>query len=492
MPTRKRAPGCLRCQERHVKCDRGTPTCNSCRNLKYPTVCEYASKRLRFRQSRYSSSVATTNVMPRELDSVRTPPANENDPGAASGASDTTHAPSLNRAGSARTLSSSFPHQSSVVSPVPSAEDTRRFSSSSLPMDGIALTPKPSVPSFIFSPLGFAPVGAAPSDSGYGIDGSSTSIDLSHPIEHVSPNTATSYQTSGDSARTLTEEIDCKVFAFYVERAGHWIDIGSPGGFFHSYVPQLALSDPLLLAACLACASHLMHLLGMVEKEVEQYYSDRVVSLMIPSLSSEKANSSNEALLATVVILRMSEQFLELSSDTQRHLQGAASLFLDGTDWSPVESNLATSCFWTYLRESIRISFLQEQPCPFDLTHLSLCEEDMTVPAPTDGVWTNRMTFLLVRVGALCWDRVRQHPTTESKSLKDLIDKWRAHLPPSFRPWCICENDNEPFPDIRYFAPWHVVAWQFYYAAKVMLAVYFPDEWANKSVHDMHRYIEVC
>jgi hypothetical protein len=151
----------------------------------------------------------------------------------------------------------------------------------------------------------------------------------------------------------------------------------------------------------------------------------------------------------------MSEQFLELSSDTQRHLQGAASLFLDGTDWSPVESDLSTSCFWTYLRESIRISFLQEQPCPFDLTHLSLCDEDMTVSAPTDGVWTNRMTFLLVRVGSLCWDRVRQHPTTDSKSLKDLIDKWRAHLPPSFRPWCIRENDNEPFPDIRYFAPWH-------------------------------------
>jgi hypothetical protein len=193
----------------------------------------------------------------------------------------------------------------------------------------------------------------------------------------------------------------------------------------------------------------------MVEKEVEQYYSDRVVSLMIPSLSSDKANSSNEALLATVVILRMSEQFLELSSDAQRHLQGAASLFLDGTDWSPVESNLSISCFWTYLRESIRISFLREQPCPFELSHLSLRDDDMTIPAPTDGVWTNRMTFLLIRVGSLCWGRARQHPTPESRSLKDLIDKWRAHLPPSFRPWCICENDNEPFPDIRYFAPWH-------------------------------------
>jgi hypothetical protein len=90
------------------------------------------------------------------------------------------------------------------------------------------LTPKPSVPPFILSPLGFSSVGAAPGDSDYGINGSSTSIDLSGPradveIEHLSPNTTTSYQTSRDSPRNLTGEIERKVFAFYVEKAGYWV-----------------------------------------------------------------------------------------------------------------------------------------------------------------------------------------------------------------------------------------------------------------------------
>jgi hypothetical protein len=57
-------------------------------------------------------------------------------------------------------------------------------------MDGIALTPKPSVPSFILSPLGFAPVGAAPSDSGYYINGSTRAPQLTYQTQlNMSPRT---------------------------------------------------------------------------------------------------------------------------------------------------------------------------------------------------------------------------------------------------------------------------------------------------------------
>ncbi|KAJ5585846.1 hypothetical protein N7450_005633 [Penicillium hetheringtonii] len=400
-------------------------------------VCEYGPKRLRFRQSRYTtSSSASADKTRRESNALREPTATSNDPGAISATSETPHAApsdhldyrshhpnSIDGSGSARILTRTTPL-------CVSAEPLHR---------------------------------RANADITYVSPGNNIS----------SPNLSPPH--------TLTDEVDCKVFAFYVESAGHWIDIGSPEGYFHSYVPQLALREPLLLAACLSCASHLMYLRGLIDKEAEQYYSDRVVSLMIPALSSDQANSSNEVLLATIVILRMSEQFLELSSDAQRHLQGAASVFLDGTDWSPVETNLATSCFWSYLRESIRISFLREQPCPFDLGHLTLREDDMTIPAATDGIWTHRMTFLIIRAGELCWASPRQYAVTEARRLKTLLEKWRAHLPPSFRPWCICENDNNPFPNIRYFAPWHV-----------MLAVYYPEDWADTNLYDMHRYIETA
>jgi hypothetical protein len=251
-PVRKRIPGCLRCQERHVKCDRGRPTCNSCRNLKYPTVCEYASKRLRFRQSRYTSSLVSSDMTRLDADSVRRPPANGNDLGATPGATDTTHAApstlpdygshhrsSIDDTGSARTLPSGH---SSVASPVPSAADSRQYSSSPLPVAGITLTPKPPVPSYCLFPLGLSPAGATPDGPGYSINGSSASVNLSHrrasvDIEHASPN-ATPYQTAPPSSRTLTEKIDCKVFAFYVERAGHWV--GAAGHLHNSILKRNA------------------------------------------------------------------------------------------------------------------------------------------------------------------------------------------------------------------------------------------------------------
>lgn len=250
MSTRKRIPGCLRCQERHVKCDRAKPTCNSCRNLKYPTVCEYGSRRLRFRQSRYTTSAsASTDMTRRESHTVQTPSANSNDPGDhISATSDTPHAApstisdygshhpsSIDGSGSTGALPSSH---SLVVSPVSSAEDTRQYSPSPLPVAGIPLTPKPPVPSYCLFPLGLSPVGATPDGSGIPINGSSVSGELSHrrasaDIAHASPST-TSYHTTSPS-RTLTEEIDCKVFAFYVECAGHWVCAASHPSFSISH-----------------------------------------------------------------------------------------------------------------------------------------------------------------------------------------------------------------------------------------------------------------
>ncbi|KAL4894226.1 hypothetical protein BDV59DRAFT_16099 [Aspergillus ambiguus] len=495
MSTRKRSPRCLRCQERHVKCDKAKPTCSSCRSLKYPAICEYASRHLRFRQSRYSSALARNNAASSEKSPPEIDLANEDDLEALSDARCVFrgHAGHLHS-----DIRADIPRFSSTAhtTEAPVRRTSQPCSITSSPKTSLASGPRQTIlPQPPVSTLALSTVGVIPADSPYGIRGSLSSVDLSQSSVTAGffPQ-ETSFRAPPEPPRTLTKELDCRVFAFYVEHAGKWIDIGSPGGYFQSYVPRLALRNSLLLTACLSCASNLMYLLGMIDKKVEQDYSDQVVSLMIPLLSSESANSSNEALLATVVILRMSEQFLELSSDAQRHLRGAASLFLDGTDWSPTESNLAISCFWTYMRESIRISFLQERPCPFELSHLSLHDDDMTTPAPDDGVWTNRITYLLVQVSSLCWGQTQtqQRPTDRSRKLNILIDNWKAHLPPSFQPWCACERDAQPFPDIRVFTPWHVVAWQFYYTAKVLLAVHYPDIRASQSLHSIHRYIEAA
>jgi hypothetical protein len=197
-----------------------------------------------------------------------------------------------------------------------------------------------------------------------------------------------------------------------------------------------------------------MYIMGSLDRSVEERYNGKVLEILIPLLSSDQATSTNEVLLATTVILRMAEQFLELGQDAQRHLNGAASLFMDGTNWPLAEHNLAIATFWTHLRESIRICFLREQAPQIDLGHLD-ATNDYTDTSVPEEVWTNRSTLLLLKVCKLCWGTNTPDAQVQANQLITSLDMWKEHLPQSFRPWSVRENREQPFPVIRYFEPWH-------------------------------------
>lgn len=232
------------------------------------------------------------------------------------------------------------------------------------------------------------------------------------------------------------------------------LDIGSPNRYFQCHVPQLAMSTSLLFFACVACASQILVLRGEIDLSLEERYSCKVLELLIPLLSSEQATSRNEALLATTVILRMSEQFLEVDGDFRRHIKEAASLFSDGRQWGLRETDLATASFWTHLRESIRVCFIYESPGELDLATLL----DRIIPSIPSGeacdeAWTNQVTYLLLHTIHLCWGDPRK-PGLSLREKQRWIEEWRVALPPSFRPWCVSEN-SMPFPRVQCFQPWH-------------------------------------
>ena len=58
-----------------------------------------------------------------------------------------------------------------------------------------------------------------------------------------------------------------------------------------------------------------MGLQGQLQQKEEVEYHDKAIAQLIPSLSSGAEPAENPALLATTVILRMSEQFSELAED---------------------------------------------------------------------------------------------------------------------------------------------------------------------------------
>lgn len=63
-------------------------------------------------------------------------------------------------------------------------------------------------------------------------------------------------------------------------------------------MPKLALHEPLLLYACLSCASHLMCLSGDVGQQAEDYYDDEVFAHSVRASCKKLHGALNSAGLA--------------------------------------------------------------------------------------------------------------------------------------------------------------------------------------------------
>ena len=58
--TRIRQPGCRHCRSHHLKCDRKRPVCSTCQRARQSVVCTYETRSLRFEHSKYSGLRART------------------------------------------------------------------------------------------------------------------------------------------------------------------------------------------------------------------------------------------------------------------------------------------------------------------------------------------------------------------------------------------------------------------------------------------------
>lgn len=214
------------------------------------------------------------------------------------------------------------------------------------------------------------------------------------------------------------------------------------------------MTEPVLYYACLAYASHVLFLKGDVDEYVQEQYQNKAIELLIPLLSPHFAPATDGALLATTVILRMSEQFSELADDAQHHLHGAYSLFATtGEKWSPFHIDVRGVAFWIYLRESIRVCFLNEHGCQFDL---DIVDDEKTTTSAPEEVWANKISYLMARLCNACWgdfdERVKESMRAE---IQTSLEEWKAQLPDTFQPWCFSCKDYEPFPVIKFLSPWH-------------------------------------
>ena len=228
----------------------------------------------------------------------------------------------------------------------------------------------------------------------------------------------------------------------------------SPERHLTETVPFLAMNAQVLYYSCLALGAHIMCLQGMINRSVEEEFQDAAINLLIPLLSEDPRTWSPGTILTTTIILRTSEQLSEIGDDAKYHLTNAFSVFAaTGEQWSTFRTDVDGVAFWTYLRQCIRVCFLQEQPVPFDIDIVE--HEPNYNPAP-DVVWTNRITLLLARLCNVCWSTIEPNFRADQlKEINTLLNEWIKALPPTFRALCCVKEGRGPFSFVRYLGTWH-------------------------------------
>jgi hypothetical protein len=198
-----------------------------------------------------------------------------------------------------------------------------------------------------------------------------------------------------------------------------------------------------------------MHLWGLGSRSTVDDFHNEAIRLIIPLLDPSRSAAATDVLLATAVLLRMSEQFSEPAEDAQCHMNGAFSLFTSSmSKWSPNRVDTQGVSFWVFVRQSLRVCFLFEQECRFDL---SMIDDSDMLSSARDDVWTNRMSYLLAKLCHVCWStpKPEQDRQKQFTALEAEVESWRNGLPSSFEPWYSRHGRSNSFPTIRYFTRWH-------------------------------------
>lgn len=221
------------------------------------------------------------------------------------------------------------------------------------------------------------------------------------------------------------------------------------------FAHSLSHQYPVLRFAIIACSAHILRLVSKDNRpelgDNEATYQNKCLEILIPLLNNQDPAFQDEVVLATIVILRMSEQYEEFHVDRQFHLVPQAfDHFRAMGPSSTTLGGLREATFYSYVRADIRMAILGR--CG---TRLEMDKWPLDTTLLSDADWANQMTYFIAQAINLCVNP--DAPGIMSKDILDnRLDEWRDNLPVSFKPYYYCEeSDEELFPVVRLLCPWH-------------------------------------
>ncbi|KAF4547428.1 Transcription activator AMTR1-like protein [Elsinoe fawcettii] len=291
----------------------------------------------------------------------------------------------------------------------------------------------------------------------------------------VSPGTAYSPASSSTSALTRYEAY---LLHHYAEHLGRWLDCTDLQKQFTHKVPIICKTSPILLNAVVSYAAR-----HVGDTEVAERAHETCVGMLIPMLSSDSV-STDTTVLVSIVILRVFEQLHAADSggDQEHHLTGLAALLNDsqGSEIDPGAPTLRDAAFWAFMRQCLYNACINQTPPNVDVER-QLTSYPAHIGHPghivSETYWANSATWLCARTMSFCFGSAPLGVSTRAQRWQALwrdTEAWRRDRPDSFDP--IWEADaavgDMPFPEIRFTADCHVMAFGYYHLSQMLLLMY--------------------
>ena len=186
------------------------------------------------------------------------------------------------------------------------------------------------------------------------------------PNSSVSPTAALLTPTAQTTPKLLTSKEEAELLRQFSAGVATWMDLSDLSETFSKKVCRLAVHNPLLKAAGIACAAKQQYLVGKLEggMQIARKNYDTAISLLI-NLLRDLDEQFAEYAFAAIVICSCYEMLDAPTADWQRHLDGVFSVSrmqrINGSS-----GGISQAAFWSIARQEVACAIIHRSGLRLD------------------------------------------------------------------------------------------------------------------------------
>ncbi|PIG84219.1 hypothetical protein AARAC_006004 [Aspergillus arachidicola] len=282
----------------------------------------------------------------------------------------------------------------------------------------------------------------------------------------------------------LSSQKEAWLLRQFSAEVGTWMDLSDLSETFSKKICRLAMQDPLLKAASIACAAKQQFLIGQLPdgRDIARRNYNTAISLLIDRLGNNDEPLVSYGFAATV-ICSCYEMLDAPASDWQRHLDGVFS-FSKVRRVNGSSGGMEQASFWSIARQEVVCSIMHRSELRLDPDLWAIDLEHIGQEGSEDLV-NNQWVFLVLTILAKVVNFMACSDTTSPSDgldqwykLRDLLEHWsRSVKDRSFMdPVSVYKEDDKPFTTIWFARSVCASSWQMFHLAQILLLTSCPTQ----------------